>query len=256
MNKKILFLGAFTLLTTAATAMDDYKLSLGLGASSQLSPYKGVGNTSAPLPILDFQYNKFYIKTGDVKNSPLSIGYQVFQNQNIVVSTYVNPWGGYNVDRNEMDKGYDNLDKRSYQTEGGVKALVNTGFNNIMLDLHGTVGEEGAHSGIAAFRAFSVNEKLVIIPKLSATYFTGDYLDYYFGVSENEAERNTGIDSEYKANGGFSFGFDLAANYRYSPDLSFIAFAGVEKLSDEVKDSPIVEEDVLSKVGLAFNYSF
>lgn len=257
MNKKILLLTGLALLTANTYSLEDYKLSLGMGAVNTKSPYRGVGNETTPIPLVNFEYKDFYVKTGDIKNAPVSFGYNAYKTESLVVSTFVNPWGGYNMDRNEMSSNYSDLDKRSYQVEGGIKAQVDTGWNNLKLDWYGLMGEEGGHTGVALFRPIPMqNGKLVVVPKVSATFFNGDYLDYYFGVSKSEADRNNGISDEYKANSGMSFGFDLAASYRYSPELSITAFAGIEKLSDEVKDSPIVEEDVLSKVGLAFNYSF
>lgn len=257
MNKKLILLSGLALLTVNTYSLEDYKLSLGMGAIDSKSPYRGVGNDTSAVPLINFEYKDFYIKGGDIKNAPISLGYNAYKTDNLLVSTFINPWGGYNMDRNEMSSDYNDLDKRSYQVEGGIKAQFDTGWNNLKLDWYGLVGEEGGHTGIGLFRPIPMqNGKLIVIPKVSATFFNGDYLDYYFGVSKDEAARNNGINDEYKANSGMSFGFDLAATYFYSPELSITAFAGIEKLSDEVKDSPIVEEDVISKVGVLLNYSF
>lgn len=256
MKRKILALGVTALIATGAYAMEDLKTSIGIGAGAALSPYQGVGAQGAPLPFLDAQWGNFYIRTGDVRYSLISLGYNFWQNDRVVLSAYVNPFGGFDVDRSEMDSGYKNIDNREYQFEGGLKAVLDTGWNGLKLQTHGTFGEEGGHVGASAFRPFQINPKLTIVPRVGATYFESDYVDYYFGVSQSEANRNSKIDKKYSPDGAFSFNADLAANYAYRENINFFGFAGVEKFSSEIDDSPIVEEDVLYRVGAGVKYTF
>ncbi len=257
MNKKILALGIGALLSAGAYAQD-YSASVGIGAAVVQNPYQGVGAEGTPLPILDLSYGDFYIKTGDINYSLLSIGYNFWKDDTWTLSAYVNPLGGFDMDRSEMDKGYDDLDMRDYQFEGGLKAVAKTGWHDMRVQFHGTYGEEGGHLGTAVFRPFEVNDKLTLIPRISLTYFESDYVDYYFGVSQDEANRprNYKINDKYDPDGAYSVAFDLAAKYALRDNVSLTAFAGVEKLSSEIGDSPIVEEDVLYRVGAGVIYKF
>jgi|GEM_PF-144743 len=256
MKKVLLTLGAAALLSTGVYAAEGYNLSLGAGAGYQLSPYQGVGGTTSPIPFMNFEYDKFYMRSGDVRYSVLSIGYDMYENESMTVSAYFNPWGGFNVERSDMDKGYGNIDDREYQAEGGLKVLFDTGLNGLKVQVNTTYGEEGGHAGVSAFKAYPVTDKMVVVPRATITYFNDNYLDYYFGVSEDEAGRNSKIDGKYEAGSGFAFAFDLATNYKLSENLQLIGFVGVEKHSSEVDDSPIVEEDVIYRAGTGINYIF
>jgi len=258
MNKKIIALGLAAVISAGAYGAQEFSSSVGLGVGAAMSPYQGVGSTGTPLPLLSVQYGDFYVKTGDVNYSLLSIGYNFWKGDNYTLSAYVNPMGGFDVDRSEMDDGYNNLDKREYQFEGGLKAVVDTGWYDVKVQTHGTYGEEGGHLGAAVFKSYSVNPKFTVVPRVSATYFESDYVDYYFGVSKDEAfnRGNYKINKEYSPDGAFSFALDVATSYELRENIKLISFAGVEKLSSEIKDSPIVEEDVLYRVGVGASYIF
>ncbi|GLI56203.1 membrane protein [Propionigenium maris DSM 9537] len=255
MNKKILAIGVGALLSAGVYAQD-FNATLGLGAAAVTSPYQGVGTVGTPLPFINLTYGDFYLKTGDVNYSLLSIGYNFWKDDTWTLSAYVNPLGGFDVDRSEMDDGYNNLDRREYQFEGGLKAVAKTGWHDMRVQFHGTYGEEGGHLGTAVFRPFEVNDKLTLTPRVSLTYFESDYVDYYFGVSQSEANRNSKIDKKYSPDGAYSAAFDLGASYALRDHITLTGFAGVEKLSSEIDDSPIVEEDVLYRVGVGFAYKF
>ena len=255
MNKKILALGIGALLSIGAYAQDN-SATLGLGAAAITSPYQGVGTAGTPIPIVNVRYGDFYIRTGDVKYSLFSIGYDFWKDDAWTLSAYVNPLGGFDVDRSEMDKGYSDLDDREYQFEGGLKAVAKTGWYDVKVQFYGTYGEEGGHLGTAVLKPFEINDKFTITPKVSLTYLEEDYVDYYFGVSQSEANRNSKIDKKYSPDGAYSFAFDLGASYELRENITLSGFAGVEKLSSEIDDSPIVEEDVLYKVGAGIAYKF
>lgn len=255
MNKKLLVVGIGALLSIASYSQE-IRSSIGLGVGGSLSPYQGVGTVGSPIPIVNVEYGDFYLKSGDVRYSVLSVGYNFYSNESLVLSAYINPMGGFDVDRSEMDKGYGNIDSRDYQFEGGLKAVYDTGWHNVKLQAHGTYGEEGGHVGGSAFKPIRVTEKFTLVPRVTFTYFEEDYVDYYFGVTQSEADRNSNITKSYDPDGAFAYGFDLAANYDLKENISLIAFAGVEKFSSDVDDSPIVEEDVLYKVGVGATYRF
>lgn len=255
MNKKILAVGICALLSVASYSQE-LKTSVGAGVGAALSPFQGVGSEGSPLPMINVEYGDFYLKTGDVRYSLLSVGYNFYSNERVVLSAYANPMGGFDVDRSEMDDGYNNIDSRDYQFEGGLKAVFDTGWHNVKVQTHGTYGEEGGHLGAAVFKPYAVTDKLTLVPRVSLTYFEEDYVDYYFGVTESEARRNDKIGKKYDPDGAFSYAFDLAASYALKDNVTLIGFAGVEKLSSDIDDSPIVEEDTLYRVGVGATYRF
>ena len=103
-----------------------------------------------------------------------------------------------------------------------------------------------------------MGEKLVLVPSIHMKGFSGDYADYYFGVTSEEAGRkgNYNLRDEYKADTAFSYGATLTAEYKMSEKLSLIGIVGVEKFSDEITDSPIVNDEPIVLASIGAKYFF
>ncbi len=256
MKEKILVLGS-VMMFAAGSYANEFNGSVGMGVGAVQSPYQGVGTQGTPIPGVDVTYGDYYIKVGDIPYTVIGLGYNFLKGSNYVVGTSINI-GGFDVDRSKMDRGYNDLDKRDSQVEVALKGTVNTGWNGVIAEGYGSVGEEGGHLGTSLLRPFQASPRLTLVPKISFTYFESDYNEYYFGVTEGEAGRkqNYNIDGEYTPGSAFVYGANLAVNYAYTETLSFYGFIGVDKLSSEVNNSPIVEKDVIYKSGAGISYRF
>lgn len=256
MNKKILLLGSALLLTTALQA-NELSGSVGIGAGVVQSPYRGIGRQAVPIPDVNISYGDLYLKAGDIPYTALGFGYNFFKSEKVILGASIN-MGGFDVDRSEMDSGYNNLDKRDTQIEMALKATVYTGWNGIIAEGYGSMGEEGGHLGSSLLRPLQVTSRLTLIPKVSFTYFESDYAEYYFGVTEKEANRsgNHNIGRAYDPGSAYIYGANLTANYAYSETTSFFIFTGIDKLSTDIRNSPIVEKDTLYKGGAGVTYRF
>ena len=139
----------------------------------------------------------------------------------------------------------------------GVKA----DFNLSNIDMRGTAllqtGEHGSKARLSVFKVISV-DKFKIIPSAFVSYFTSDFSDYYFGISEKEVLRGSGskITEAYEAEGAFSAGIKLTGDYSVNDRLSLLIFLGAERFSDEIKDSPIVENSTIYSAGVGAKYFF
>ena len=83
-----------------------------------------------------------------------------------------------------------------------------------------------------------------------------DYIDYYFGVSHSEALRNSGINRSYEGDSAYTIGLNLTGSYRITDSFSLMGFAGVNRVSKEIKNSPIVDDDIIYFVGTGIVYTF
>ena len=250
MKKILLTLGALTILSSQVMAAEN-KTAIGIGAGVSLSPYQGVGTESDPIPFFDIRYEGFYVKGAE-------IGYDIFQVDNLTTSLFVNPLGGYKVDRSDLDSGYDDIDDRDYQFEGGLKLSYDTDWYDTKIGGFLAFGEEGELGGINVLKRFSITDSFSITPKLYLNYLSEDYTDYYFGVSNEESVRvgNSRITNSYSPDSAGAFGLNVASEYTITEYWSMVGFVGVEKLTEEIEDSPIVEEDLLYKVGVGVKYTF
>ncbi len=248
MKKIILALGALAIISSQVMAAEN-KTAIGVGAGVALSPYQGVGTTGYPIPFFDIRYEGFYLRGAE-------IGYDIIQEDAFTASLFVNPLGGYKVDGSDLDRGYDKIDDRDYQVEGGLKLSYNTGWNNVKVGGFFAFGEEGNLGGINTSRRFVVTDNFSLTPQLYLNFLSEDYTDYYFGVTTAERDRNSKIGSAYNPDSAYAFGLNVAGEYLINEYWSMVGFVALEKLSSEIDDSPIVEEDLLYKVGLGVKYTF
>ncbi|MGL6120727.1 MAG: MipA/OmpV family protein [Fusobacteriaceae bacterium] len=262
MKKTIIGLAALLLMSTGvfaqgysnpgegelATASQN-KMGVGLGILGSKKLFKQEDSNTNAYPVFDVKYKDFYVKG-------LNIGYNAYQNDLLAVSVFLDPLAGYSIKGKDMQNGYKNIDDRDFQAMLGLKANFDIDNWGGKGSLSTQFGEHGSESQLSIFRVFNMDNKFSIIPTAFVKYLSSDFSDYYFSVSETENKNNSKIKNSYKANGAFTTGFSLMGNYAFNEKLSLFLFLGVEKFSDDVKDSPIVENSLIYTSGAGVKYFF
>lgn len=250
MKKSLLGILALVSVLSTTSFSSENKVGIGLGVGTSTKIYKKEDREYLPIPSMDVQYGPMYIKG-------MNIGVDLIKDDAFAVSLFVDPYTGFGAKGKDMKNGYKNIDERKYQTMVGAKIDANTGINDIRTMLALKTGEHGTVGKASIYKAFRVNDKLTLIPNIGMSGYSGDYSDYYFGVSSGEANRSK-FDklTEYKANEAYSFDAGLLADYRLTDDIALTSFLGVNKFSDEIGDSPIVENDVVYMVSVGARYYF
>lgn len=247
MKKTALILCGLLLAGQAAFANS---LGAGYGATSEI--YKS-NETEHFLPIVDVEYNNFFMKGATVNG--FSIGYNLYKDDFYAFSLYVKPFGGYKMDGNDMDYGYRSIDDREHKFMGGAEVKMYTGIYDIEMSASVDYGKEGGNVLFSMNRPYAVNSRLVLIPSVNFVYYNSDYIDYYFGVDHHEALGKLS-GKEYEGDSAYTFGANLTGSFRLTDSFSLLGFMGVNRLSDEIKNSPIVDNDILYYAGTAIVYTF
>lgn len=246
MNKTTLFLCGLALVGQTALANN---VGIGYGASTEL--YKS-DKTGYVLPMVDLEYDNFFLK-GAAANG-FSFGYNVYQDDFYTLSFYVKPFGGHEIDASDMKDGYKSIDDRKHKVMGGAELSVYTGFYDVEMVTAVDYGKEGGNLLFQLNRPYFVNSKLVVIPSVNFVYFNSDYVDYYFGVDQHEVHGN--IKHSYEGDNAYTFGLNVTGSYKLTDNFSLMGFAGANRVSKEIKDSPIVDEDIVYFVGTGLIYTF
>lgn len=247
--KRVIF-GALALsLSTMALAENKFGIGAGVGVSNSI--YKGAEDKAYPVPLLDINYGNFYIKG-------ITPGYFFFKGEDLSLSVFLDPIAGFPIKAKDMGNGYTNIDDRDFQAMVGLRADLNTGIAGIRTGASVQFGEHGSEAKISAFRPYSINDQFSLVPGIHVKGFSGDYADYYFGVTSNEVNRSSrdNLTREYKADAAASIGATLTAEYKYNEKFSLIGILGVEKFSSEITDSPIVNDDPLFIASIGAKYFF
>lgn len=230
------------------------KLSLGVGLVGSTRIYKKEDDASARIfPIIDIMYGDLYIKN-------LDIGYNILKEDWYTFSIFVNPLSAamFSIEGSDMSHGYRNIDDRKYQTMLGGKIDVKTGIAGIKSSASLQGGKEGAMGSISLYKPYSVNEKIRILSSVSYNLYSEDFTDYYFGITNNEVRKSNfdKLTKSYSPDSSSSISLRLASEYIYNSNISLSAFLGIEKYSDEISESPIVENEILFVSGVGAKYNF
>lgn len=248
MKKTFMLLGLGAILAQASFASS---IGIGYGVTDPIFKNDEKGYF---LPFVDYEYNGFFVKGGSAYG--LSFGYKLFEADNYKFTVYGVPFGGYKVEAGDMDPGYKGIDDRDTQFMGGAELSYTFLPYEITSEIAIEYGKEGGTASFRLSKPYYLTSQLTIVPTLSYTYYNEDFVDYYFGVDQHEADRCSAIKYAYDGKAGSSYGVGVLGDYRFSNNMSFVGFAGVTKLSDDLSNSPIVDNDVISIFGGGVVYSF
>jgi MipA family protein len=129
------------------------------------------------------------------------------------------------------------------------------------------LNDDGGFLGTARVALTRPFGRLIATAGVGATFADGRQMRREFGVTELEASRRQELiaagDARLDANDGLAYrpdgglrhvGASLSLMYPLSPRWSLIGFGGVDRLSDEAADSPLVRrrEQFMGGLGLGF----
>ncbi|XBS68273.1 MipA/OmpV family protein [Acerihabitans sp. KWT182] len=222
--------------------------SLGASALYSTSPYKGGDDKVLPFPLINYDGDSVYIQG-------LSAGYYLWkdqQNQFSMVVEYA-PW---RFKPSDDDYGYmKQLDERRSTAMAGLRYRFAAPWGIIRTEYVGDIlnNSNGFTADLAYQYPFTF-DKLTLLPGIGAAWASSNQNDYYFGVSQQESRRS-GLD-EYHPGDGWSPYLELTAVYAFTESWHGSVMARYTRLSDEVKDSPMVNANSTRFVGVGLTYRF
>lgn len=249
MNKFQIFLSsALASAAMAQPAAYAADVSLGVGALGSTSVYRGDDSHVYPFPMLNYESERFYFRG-------LGGGYYLWndgENQ-LSLTAYYLPLGFKPGDND--DARMQQLDKRRGTLMAGAAYRHLAEWGEIRTVLAGDTLDysNGIIWDTAYLYHFTMGD-LNITPGIGASWFSENMNRYYYGVSSQESTRS-GF-SRYRPGDGWSPYVELSANYRLTPNWSVWAVGRYIRLSDETKDSPIVDSSYSAVMGAGVSYRF
>ena len=129
---------------------------------------------------------------------------------------------------------------RDYAIELGVEMLTDGPWGALQLSAFHDVS--GTHEGFELYADYSYgwrDQRLYIEPAIGASYKSADLNNYYWGVTDDEANV---VAAPYKAEAGLNWHARLMVGYQLSRHWGLSLVAEYERINDEAAASPIVEE--------------
>ncbi len=223
-----------------------------------------------PGVLVDISYKGFFLQTNQRRSNALlggtELGYQLIVEDNwqldLIAKAYMQGYDSESLI--EYDAGDDALlsGLREREPTVGIALRYSQYFENSLL----TLDLASAHTGddeysehvsgliIDSFYSYLLpyrNWDIYLGGGL--TYFSQDIVDYYIGVSSDEAND---IRTEYTADDGFRAQLEIYAQHPLSANWSFNAGLTHSIFSNEVKESPLVDRSQVTQVMLGVLYVF
>lgn len=238
------YLIIYFLLISKIIAQD---ISIGAGVYTLTQPYENVKNVVIPTPVVFFDNSLFYIRWSRA-------GIYFFGEENKDYS-----WG-FSLTTQPRVYGYDSSDingmktkKNTWESGLAFSAKSNNSYIEIMAltDLFDRYDSWVLKTEVG--HLFRV-DKFTIIPSIIAVYQSSDFINYYYGVSQEES-----ISSKYnpyKANKGLQIGLQSYINYPINDEFSALVSIRADRLSNEATDSPIVTKKYIYSGLISVLYTF
>jgi outer membrane protein len=130
---------------------------------------------------------------------------------------------------------------RDYAVELGVEMLTDGSWGALQLSAFHDVS--GKHEGFELYADYSYgwrDQRLYIEPSVGASYKSRDLNNYYWGVTDDEADV---VVSPYEAGSGLNWHARIMVGYQLSRHWGLSLVAEYERINDEAAASPIVKDD-------------
>ena len=237
-----------------STGKSDYAgpknlFSAGAGVIITKGPYKGADTDSQGIPFFLYRTDRLSIY------GPM-MSYSLFEDDGWEIDALAKVrFEGYDEDDSRFLQG---MNDRKWTLEMGGSLSKTFAIGDITADVSADVLNE--HKGYELrlyysydFRNVFENPALTVTPDIGIAYRSSQLNDYYYGVRASEVIAGR---PEYNVGDSTGLMAGLRVNYKISEKLSLMSMISLEWLDDEIRNSPIVDEDYIESFLLGIMYRF
>ncbi|MFO7813686.1 MAG: MipA/OmpV family protein [Pelovirga sp.] len=221
------------------------KLTLGLGSVISTNPYRGADRKILALPLLAYEGERFFVRS-------TTIGYHLVKQNNLTLSLLSSyRMAGYDSGDSNFLRG---MADRDGTLEAGLQVFLPTSYGQLRATLLSDVLDE--HNGHEAKLTFSKRfplQRFFVSPFVSAIWQSSQLVNYYYGVRSVEASV---VRPVYKPDSSVLVQLGVMANYLFREHWSISGQIAVTRLADEISNSPIVKDDLVTSAYIGIGYQF
>lgn len=223
-------------------------LSLSLGVFATPSEYRGMDTKVLPMPLLRYEGERLFV-------NGYTAGAYLWKDerQRLFVGASLLPQ--YFRSSKSDDWAMKQLDNRNISVLATLGYGIDTEWGSLSLRASGDV--TGTSDGFLADVSYSYTLRagdFSLTPGAGVLWTSSDHNDYYYGISRSESSRS-GL-RRYSPDSGFSPYLRVAAGWDMTEHWSLYASWTAMFLSDEIRNSPMVDRDVQNIFGGGITYRF
>lgn len=222
------------------------RLSAGVGLVLSPKPYKDVDTDTILIPMIMYEGKRLSIRGKTAE-------YVLFSEDWWQLSGVLDMrFDGYEDDDSSALNG---MDDREWTLESGLAFKVSDDtWGSIRLGwLMDILSEHEGHELSLRYNYPIRMDKLVLTPNVGFAFHSDDLVDYYYGVENDEVRAGRPAyqaDSTVNWFTGLGIGYELYENWTLYSNMRF------EFYGDEIRESPIVDEDYGFGAIFGIMYSF
>lgn len=239
------------LLLSAPAMAQETAWGLGIGLAGSQKAYTDMSRDYAAIPLLyvENRYVRFFGTDLEVRLP----GIQLSATQRLdfnLIGRY--DGSGYKADDAGILNG---MAERKGGIWGGLGMEWQNGLANLRADwTHDLSGHsKGQRLHVEIDHEWHLGERFTLTPRIAATWYDSDYVDYYYGVRQDEVRWNR---PGYQASSALNSAVGLRGTYRFDAHHTVTLDLQASRLASEIKDSPLVNRSTENRFFLGYMYRF
>ena len=228
-------------------------VALGVGVRWGDSPYRGIDDIGSLVSENDYDIMPFYFYEGRwLFAHGSSAGVHFLDSEHFELDALIS----YRFTRleTERDDYFRTVEDRQQSLDAGFRAGVKGDLGKLRLTwLGGAVDRHNGNEVDLTYRYEWLGERWSISPFVSYVYQDSDLTGYYYGVTPRESRPDL---PAYTPGSADFLRVGVNTSYRLTQRMRLFANFSHENLDDEVRDSPLVDEDSLYSVMVGMAYAF
>lgn len=221
------------------------KFELGLNVGYTADAYQA-DNTLSVLPHAFYDNNRLYFEGGEA-------GIYAYKDNKHHLRAGL-AYDGRSFEPSDADSlALQHLDKRKASVVAQANYMYITPVGGIRAKLAKNIGTDGMAVSLAHISRFEHN-KATIYPSFGITWHDKAYNRYYYGISESESAKS-GL-SSYAPDASVSPFASLTVMYDLTDKIGLMGNQRLEWLSNEQKNSPMVDGKLNSTTRIGLSYKF
>lgn len=224
---------------------------LGIAAISTRKAYAGIDRENRGLPIVYFDNRWVRVFGPRVEFKLPSLDISASQKINFGLLARYDE-SGYEPDDAPIFSGME-------ERKGGFWAGGKVTWHGDVVDVSAEVladasgHSKGQRATLGLDRTFQLGANVTLVPRVSASWLSKKYVDYYYGVRDNEVRVDR---PAYLGESAVNAELGARATYRFNPSHSVFMDVGATSLAKEIKDSPLVDQSTENRVSVGYLYRF
>lgn len=228
--------------------------ALGVGAISMQKAYAGIDRENMALPFIQYENRWVSIIGPQVGFKLLSLDLAPAQNLNLdLVARY--DGSGYDDDDIEDTPILAGMRERKSGFWAGARIEFKSDWADLsaeaLADASGN--SKGQRFNLGVEKTWHIGQRMMITPRVAASWQDKKYVDYYYGVRADEARAGR---PAYLGRSGVNAELGVRGIYLFDRRHSLLVDLQVSRLAKEIKDSPLVDRSTENRVLVGYLYRF